>query len=162
MNLIPWRGKREDRSITRVESQPFERLREEFSELMRRFWQDPWGSSLLDSPLLAGWGPRMEMSETDKDVSLRFELPGVRPEDVDIQVCGNVLTVRGEKGSQRQEQRGHSVYSERSFGRFSRSVQLPSTVDPERVDASYKDGILTVTLAKRPDAKVRRVKVRKA
>ncbi|MEP0847903.1 MAG: Hsp20/alpha crystallin family protein, partial [Phycisphaerae bacterium] len=106
------------------------------------------------------WGPRMEMSETDREVTLRFELPGVRTEDVDISLSGNVLTVGGEKSEQRDERRGRVHYSERSFGRFCRSVQLPTTVDPDKVDASYKDGVLVVTVAKRPDARAKKVAVR--
>lgn len=163
MKLIPWRNKGENRSLAQNETRAVERGRDDFSELVRRLWENPWRASLHDLwPLSGAWGPRMDMTESDEQVALRFELPGVRPEDVDITVAAGMLTIRGEKRDQHEERRGNAVYSERSFGSFGRTVRLPSTADPDKVDAVYRDGVLTVTVGKRPEAKGRRVKVRDA
>lgn len=159
MKLIPWKHKKENSTV--LAHRPTEPLRGVIDDLFRLSRGELWPAALLDwferGP---DWGPRMEMSETDRDVTLRFELPGIRTEDVDISIAGNVLTLRGEKSEQRDERRGRVHFSERSFGRFSRSVQLPSTIDPEKVDATYKDGVLVVTIGKRPDARAKKVAVR--
>ena len=102
----------------------------------------------------------MDLAESNDDVTVRIELPGVNPEDVEISVSGNVLSVRGEKQQDREEKRRDYLYAERAFGSFARSVTLPSSVDPDKVDATYKDGVLTVKLAKRADAKPKRIPVR--
>jgi HSP20 family protein len=91
-----------------------------------------------------------------------MELPGVRPEDVDIRITGGVLTIRGEKREEKEEKNKNLHFTERSFGSFQRSVQLPSTVDPDKVEATFKNGVLTVTVAKHADAKPKRIKVRNA
>jgi HSP20 family protein len=160
MKIIPWRNKGHER---RTHDRPLARMHDGFGDLMQRLWQDPWGVSLSDFfGASEGFGPRLDMSETENEYSLRFELPGIRSEDVDIRVSGNVLTLSGEKKHEHESRRGGATYSECSFGSFSRSVTLPTTVDADKVDASYKDGVLTVTLAKHPDAKPRKITVRNA
>lgn len=162
MKLIPWRNKditRSDAGITPT----LDRFRDSFEDLFRRFWSDAGAWGLTDSTGRTwGIGPRMDMSETETELTLRFEVPGVKAEDLDIRVSGDVLTIEGEKKEQSESKRGGAVYSERSFGRFTRSVTLPSTVDSKNVSAVCKDGVLTVTLQKRPEAKPRRVAVRNA
>lgn len=159
MKLIPWKHKKEN--STALARRPTERFRGEIEDLFRPPRGESWPAALLDwFERGQDWGPRMELSETDRDLTLRFELPGVRTEDLDISLSGNVLTLTGEKSEQRDERRGRLHFSERSFGRFSRSVQIPSTADPDKVDAAYKDGVLVVTIGKRPDARARKVAVR--
>lgn len=154
MSLIPWRNKG-DSSI--APARTLSRMRDDFDDLVRRVWNDPWSIANLGGESM----PRMDMSETDDDVMLRFELPGVKAEEVDISMSGNVLTLRGEKSETREEKRGNCTYSERSFGSFSRSVQIPTTVNPESVEATYNDGVLTVRLAKSPEARPRKITVRR-
>jgi HSP20 family protein len=159
MNLIPWRHKSEERAGRGVEN-PLVRFRQEFDQLFNQFFRDPWGGDLAERTF--GVGPRMDLAETENEITLRFDLPGVTPEDVDISVSGGMLTLRGEKRDEKEQKSGDYVYAERSVGAFSRSVQLPSTVDPDKIDASYKNGVLTVTLAKHADAKPKRIPVRSA
>jgi HSP20 family protein len=130
-------------------------------DLFERLFRDPWGTSLAESAFGGfGAGPPLDVSETDKQLTLRFELPGVKPDDVEINVSGSVLTLRGEKSESREEKSATCTYSERSYGSFSRSVQLPSTVDPDKVEATYKDGVLSVTLGKHPGAQPKRITVK--
>jgi HSP20 family protein len=155
MSLLPWKNKGNAQPNTLL------RMRQEMDDVLRRFWNDPWsaGAELAGGSLLGT--PRMDMNETDDDLTLRFELPGVTAEDVDIRVTDNVLSLRGEKSEMKEEKRGDCTYSERSYGSFSRSVQLPPDVNPDSVDATYKDGVLTVRLAKTADAKPRKIEVRR-
>jgi HSP20 family protein len=160
MNIIPWRNKRDERAITRPAA-GLPRLRAEFDELFDRFFRDPWGLELADWFGGEGaWGPRLDLSESDKEVTIRAELPGIEPDDVEINVTGNVLTLRGEKKQEHEEKKRDYHYVERQYGSFHRSVQLPAGVDPDKVDAAYKNGVLTVTIAKRPDALPKKIKVK--
>ena len=106
--------------------------------------------------------PRTDLAAAENEVTVRMELPGVDPKDVDIRATAGLLTVCGEKKAEKEEKRKNYHYVERQFGSFHRTIQLPSTVDPNRVNAAYKNGVLTITIAKRAEAKPRRIKVRNA
>lgn len=156
MSLFPWKPKG-DAGVSPIS--PLSRMREDFEGVLRRIWNEPWSMAEFGSETAA---PRMDMSETDDDVTLRFELPGVKAEEVDISISGNLLTLRAEKSEKNEQKRGDYTYSERSFGTFSRSVQIPAGVNPDSVDATYQDGILTVRLAKSIESKPRKITVRRA
>jgi len=79
---------------------------------------------------------------------------------VDISLEGNILNIRGEKKEEKEEKKRDYYYTERQFGSFHRSIQLPSSVDPDKVEAKFKDGVLTVTVPKRADAKPKRIEVK--
>lgn len=161
MNLTPWRNK--SRSSAPLAQRPSgasgSLTRSRMEDLFERFWQDPWGTSLDALLPQAGVMPQLELTETDDHVRVRAELPGVRAEDVNIEVTGNLLRISGEKSQEREETQGDCRFCERQFGSFSRTVTLPMPVDAEKVDAACKDGVLTITLPKNPDHKPRRIKV---
>jgi len=102
----------------------------------------------------------MNLAESEGEVTVTAELPGVDPKDVDISVSDNLLTIRGEKKQEKEDRKRNYHYVERRFGSFHRSIQLPSSIDANKVDASFKNGILTVTLQKRQDAKPKRIAVK--
>jgi HSP20 family protein len=161
MNLIPWRNKREGPGGGTSEAHPLARLRDEMDHAFERFWRDPWSASFADVfPTRASLGLRLNLAESDNDVTVSAELPGVDPKDVDISVSGNTLTIHGEKKEEKEDKKKDYHYVERSYGSFHRSVQLPSSVDPNKVDATYKNGVLTVTLAKHAEARPRRITVK--
>lgn len=157
MKLIPWKSKNEQTVLSPAGS--LLRMRQEMDDWLNRLWQDPW-SPWPENTGLSLAAPRMDMTETDEELALSFELPGVNADDVNISVSGNVLTLRGEKGEAKEEKHGEYTYRERIFGSFSRSVQLPTSVNADKVDATFKDGVLTVKLAKRAEAKPRKIAVR--
>jgi HSP20 family protein len=162
MNVVPWRNKTEDRIETAFDS-ALSRFRHEMDSFFDRFFGGGWGPPALESlPARFGYGPRIDLAETDTEVTIKAELPGIDPKEVDLRVEGNTLTLRGEKRQEREEKRRDYRYVERQYGSFQRSIQLPGSVDPEKVDASYKDGILTVIIAKRPEARAKRITVRNA
>ncbi len=101
----------------------------------------------------------MDLSENDDRFVLTMELAGARKEDVTIEAHENVLTIRGEKRSERTDENEQRRYVERSFGSFSRSFTLPSNADPDSVDARLADGVLTIEIAKREEAKSKTIEV---
>jgi len=91
-------------------------------------------------------GPRIDVHDTQDGLELTAELPGVEQNNVDIQLDDDVVTIRGEKRNERRDAKAHVV--ERSYGRFERSVQLPFTPDPEKVQANFNNGVLTIQVAR--------------
>jgi HSP20 family protein len=123
--------------------------------------------SLLDLPFLAnsnrqdlfsGWSPALDLYQTNDNVVAVLELPGMRKEDIDISLHDGTLTIGGER--KRSSSNGEKAErSERYVGSFRRSITLPVQVDPNKVSATYRDGILTVTLPKAEEAKPKRIEV---
>jgi HSP20 family protein len=105
------------------------------------------------------WFPSLDLSDRGDSLVAELEVPGMEPKDINISVTGDVLTVSGENKREREEEEHDYHLVERSYGKFSRSVRLPSTVNPDRVEASYKDGILTIRLDKTEQAKTKKVEV---
>lgn len=159
MNLIPWRNKSERTNGSHPVEMGLARLRNEMDDLFERFFGDPFDVSL---PFSGGRGMRLDLAESESEVVVKAELPGVDPKDVEINVTGNVLTLRGEKKSDREESGRDFHFVERQYGSFHRSIPLPTAVDADRVAAEYKNGVLTVTLPKHPDARPKRIPLRKA
>lgn len=109
-------------------------------------------------------GPALEMSETKKAYKITAELPGIDPDDVDVTFEDGLLRIAGEKKEQREESERGYRFSERRFGAFERAIELPSAADDKSIDARFKDGLLTVTVAKNGEEKrnLRRIKVERA
>jgi HSP20 family protein len=149
-SLLPW-GRESALPSQRAsdETSPFLSLHRQLNRLFDDFFHD------FDKPLQSnGWStglPNVEVSEDDKQVKVVAELPGLDEKDIDITLRDGVLTLKGEK---KHESNG-SVYSERWHGQFTRSLHLGDQVDPEKVRASFNQGILAITLEKRPDAQSR-------
>ena len=116
---------------------------------------------LGDRPFARGeLAPALDLHETDSEYVVTVELPGVRKEDVSVEMTEGVLTVRGEKKSEREEKKERSRWVERSYGSFSRSFTLPANATPDRIDASYKDGILTLRIGKREETKPKTIAIK--
>lgn len=132
---------------------PFERLGSLREELNR----------LFDFPVSrdtgGGYAPALDVHDEDNEVTVAIELPGMKKEELDISLHEGVLTVSGERKLERENKEEKPYRSERYYGKFSRSVALPAQVDPNRVTAEYKDGILTVKLPKVEEAKPRQITV---
>jgi HSP20 family protein len=101
----------------------------------------------------------VDIAEDDESFVVTAEVPGAKPEDVTVEVHEGVLTLRGEKKSEREEKREHARYVERTYGSFSRSFRLPDNADGERVGATFKDGVLSLQIPKREEAKPRTVHI---
>lgn len=106
--------------------------------------------------------PPTDIEESDKEYTVTIELPGLGAEDIDLAVSDSMLTVKGEKKSEREEEEKGYHLTERSYGRFERSFRLPETVDADKIDAAFHKGVLKITLPKRPEAqkKARKISVK--
>jgi HSP20 family protein len=142
----------------REELAPQTGLRDEMNRLFDTFFQgaippNEWRTTFL---------PSIDVHETAQEIVVTAELPGVKPEDVDVNLTGNILTIKGEKKEEMdtKETKGKSWHRvERTYGSFQRTFQLPDSVDPERAKASYDHGVLKVAIAKTEAAKPRSIKV---
>ncbi len=128
---------------------------QELEDMFERFWGDPPDG--LGTQLIA---PPLDMTESEGEILLRMDLPGINIKDIDIQLNGNQLTVSGERKDEEEisSQTYHRV--ERRCGRFARSILLPCEVQDENVDARYVDGVLSIKLPKTAEAKARHIQVK--
>jgi HSP20 family protein len=115
-----------------------------------------------DWALGGSWAPAVDIFEKDGNIVLKAELPGVSSKEVDIRIENNVLTLRGERKLEQEIKKENVHRVERTYGAFSRSFTLPSVVDTEKIKAEFKDGVLTVTLPKREEAKPKQIQVQVA
>jgi HSP20 family protein len=147
MALIRWQ-----RPETNVWS-PFRQMSALSDELDRLFDFVPNGESV-------GWLPPLDLHEDRDQLVLKAELPGMKKEDIDISLQGDVLTLSGERKEEEAYSKAETHRSERFLGRFQRTLTLPYAVNSAKVQASYKDGILTVTLPKAEEAKAKQIEVK--
>ena len=105
------------------------------------------------------WSPSIDVSESDEEIVVKAEVPGVNPEDIDISVDDNNLVISGEKRQESEEKDRNYYRVERSYGSFRRSLPLPSGADVDSIKASSKDGILSVVIPKSSDRKSRRIEI---
>jgi len=145
-DLIPWNRTQNVPSARQAD--PFVAFRREVDRMFDNFFRG------FDVPMTGtpGWSggrwPHVEVSETDNEVKLVAELPGMEQKDIEVTFHDGLLTLKGEK---KTENNG-SVYSERWQGQFERSFQLGPDVDPEKINAEFKNGVLSLTIGKRPEA----------
>lgn len=126
---------------------------DDFQRIVQQFFGD------TDTTLSGAFSPALDVEETEDGFTMHVELPGVKPDQVDVSLEENVLTVSGERNFYDEKNADGFRRVERRFGRFHRAVRLPDRVDPDKVTASYKDGLLTVIVAKSEAAKPRRIAV---
>jgi len=124
-------------------------MRKEMDRLFDRFWE----GDLPQLPSLGDWAPALDVSETKDSVMVKAEVPGMDPKDIALSLQDQVLTLKGEKKQEKEEKDEHYYRAERSYGAFARAIRLPAPVDASKVTATFKHGLLTVTLPKAPAAK---------
>jgi HSP20 family protein len=112
-----------------------------------------------DRSTYRAWAPAVDIFETENELVLKADLPDVNEKDLDIQVENNLLTIRGERKFEQNVKEENYLRIERTYGSFSRSFSLPSTVNNEAIKADYKNGVLTVELPKRAESKPKQVKI---
>jgi HSP20 family protein len=137
---------------------PFNRLSSLHEDLDRLF-NLAFPASVRGGELLAGWAPALDLSQDKDNIYVKVELPGMKKEEIGITLHEGVLTISGERKHEEEKREGEVFRSERSFGKFHRSVALPAAVNAGKVAAAYKDGILTVTLPKTEEAKPKQISV---
>ena len=151
--------------------QPFDTLREEmdrmFDEFTRGFGPFPLGRRVFDvEPLLRREtssvgvsAPVVDVVEKEKEFQISAELPGLDEKDIEVSVADDLLTIKGEKKEEKEERARNYYVSERRYGAFQRSFQLPSGIDAEKIEANFQKGVLTLTLPKTPEAQTKEKKI---
>jgi len=124
-----------------------------------RLFEAPLSELARTSQLLSGWTPALDVFEDKDNIYVRAELPGMRKEEIEVSLHNGGLSISGERKSEEKYKDAEVYRGERFFGRFQRSVTLPTPVAADKVKAQYKDGILTVTLPKTEEAKPKHIDV---
>jgi HSP20 family protein len=144
--MNPWRPSRE-----------MEEMERRFDDLFR--WPSLPALRRRAPSMEMVWAPAIDVFERDDRFVVRAELPGMKEEDIDVSVIGNRLIIKGERKAESEVERKDYYYSERSYGSFSRSIDMPSDVDAKKIKASYDDGVLEINLPKTPRVKPKKVSV---
>jgi HSP20 family protein len=143
------------------ERDPFLSFRQQMDRLFDDFFA-PMESHRQASSLRSGAWPSIDMHETDQAYEIEVELPGLEQKDVEVNLRDNSLMITGEKRNEHKEEAGGRHYTERSYGRFERMIPFDVEVDPDKVEARFKNGVLSVSVPKNPKAssKTRRIEVK--
>jgi HSP20 family protein len=140
MALIKWDPFRE-----------FGALNERMGNFLGRNWEAPMATT--------AWNPSVDIFENDNEVVIKAELPGLDAKDIDIKLENNVLTLKGERRFEKEAKEENYHRIEREYGMFSRTFSLPVVVNPEKVTAEYKDGVLKIVLPKKEEIKPKPIKI---
>jgi HSP20 family protein len=130
-----------------------ERMNRVFEDAAGRGWKNDEPSATTS------WSPAVDIYETDNEILVQAELPGVERKDIALQLENNVLTLKGERKFEKETSQENYHRIERSYGGFSRAFTIPTTVDDDKIRADYKDGILKIALPKKEQVKAKQIKI---
>ncbi|HUJ40795.1 MAG TPA: Hsp20/alpha crystallin family protein [Candidatus Acidoferrales bacterium] len=130
-----------------------------FQDEVSRLFEEPVFRGLRTPASLTAWTPAVDIFETEHDLVLKAELPDMNEKEIDVRVESNTLTLSGERKYEKEFKEENALRMERYYGTFSRTFTLPNTVKLEAIQAEYKNGVLTVKLPKREEAKPKQIKV---
>lgn len=141
--------------LTRWNRSPlYAALHDDMNRMLDNFWDA--------KSFGVGWNPDIDIAETDKDIIVKAEIPGVNPKNIDISIMGDTLTIKGEKKEEKEENGKTYHRVERSYGSFSRTINLPSNVLKDKVEAKEHQGVLEITLPKMEKAETKKISVKSA
>src|SRR5580765_2738127 len=126
---------------------------------LREQLEDPFEAEPGVGDFFGGWNPAVDILEDKNKLTVKAELPGFKREDLDVSVQGEFIILSGERKYENEQNEGGFYRSERFYGKFHRSVPLPFPVDASKIEAHYQDGVLTVTMPKREQAKAKQIPV---
>jgi HSP20 family protein len=142
-----------------IKYDPFRELRG-LQDEMNRLFMSNYSRSSEEGFASGAWNPQVDIFENKDQIVLEAELPGMNPENVNISIENNVLTIHGERKFEKNDENDNFHRVERSYGSFTRSFTLPPTVSSENANAEFENGVLRLTLAKREEAKPRRIEIK--
>ncbi len=145
MSIVRWEPFRDFMTLREA----MDRLFEESFVRPRREWLAPAEGTLA-----------LDMYETEDSVVVKSAVPGIKPDDIDITISGNILSISGETKVEEEVKEDDYIRRERRYGSFSRSVTLPEALEPDKAEASFEDGILTLNIPKAPEAKPKVIKIK--
>lgn len=148
--MMPWK-KRSPKQLTRFRGELddlFSRFFETDFPLTREFFED------------TGWHPLVDVSESGRNITVKAEIPGVDAKDIEVTLDGRMLNIKGEKKQEAEESKENVHRIETSYGYFNRRIELPAEVDPDRVEAAYKKGVLTIKLRKTEVSDAKKIEIK--
>lgn len=126
---------------------------------IKRLLEDSFTRDRSDSADLATWAPAVDIYETENELVVKADLPDLQDKDIDVRVENNTLTIRGERKFEKDVNKDNYLRIERAYGSFMRSFSLPNTVSSENIRADYRNGVLTLHMAKREESKPKQIKI---
>ena len=150
--LIPWKKNNDRLAVRRREMDPFGELGQQIDQIFNGLLGDWTGRINILDRRLSNFMPEVDVTETGKEVRVTAELPGMEEKDLEVSLIDGALTIRGEKHEEHEEEKGEYYHSERQYGAFERMISLPSEVDADKAKASFKKGVLKITLPKTKEA----------
>lgn len=156
--MMPW--KKHHLSREHQEEHPFYTLQRDMNRMMERF-NRRFGFGDLPSAdeLWSGFSPTVDVSENDHEIRVTAELPGIDEKDLDLSISAGNLVIRGEKKTEKEEKEEQYYHKESSYGAFHRVIPLPAEVDEDKIEATYRKGVLKIKLPKSAEAKQERKKI---
>ncbi len=155
--IIPWINEDRQLARSRMDSDPFalldRRMNSLFGDFFGNRFPDVWGKAG------DGFAPQIDLSDTGDELHITAELPGLDEKDVEVTLADNLLTLKGEKKEEVEEEKGDHYHCERNYGYFERAVRLPNDVDPDKATAKFKKGVLQIAIPKKPEAQTTRRKL---
>lgn len=136
----------------------WEPIRGSYDSQLNRLFSDFFGRTSQEQNLTP-WAPAVDIFEGEHELVVKADLPDIRPEELDVRVENNILTIRGERKFEKKVDEKNYLRVERSYGSFARSFSLANTVNTDAIKADYKDGVLTLSIPKREEAKPKQIKV---
>lgn len=156
-DMIP--RKRDDEMRRAEDQSPFYSLQHEMNRMFDRFARDFGEESLLEDEEPGQFMPSVDVSETEKEIHVTAEIPGMEEKDLDVTLSGSRLLIRGEKKEEKEEKDKQFVRRESSWGSFQRAIPLPAEIDEDKIQASYDKGVLKINLPKSPEAQKAQKKI---
>ena len=151
-SMLPWRHRKGEGELS------LSSLRDEMNRLYDQLWRGDFGLEQLRD-----WGkfsPALDVVEDDNAVTIRVDVPGLDPKEIDISIAGQNLTIKGEKVEETEDKGKNAYRSERRYGAFSRTVALPANVNADKIQAECTNGVLKITLPKVESEKPKRIKIK--
>jgi len=153
-DLVPTLWGNKNIPVRHEEEHPFSVLQRDMNRMFDDFFKG--FNTFSAGRLEGGWGvfhPTVDIKESEKEITIKAELPGMDEKDIDVSLANDVLTIQGEKKEEKEEKDKGYYYAERSFGSFRRVLPLPVGVNTQKAEASFKKGVLTITVPKTEEAK---------
>lgn len=155
-DLIPWKKSNDSLAVRQEQTDPFMRLRHNIDQVFDNMLGDWTGRmNKFDRAFI----PTIDVHETAKEIRVTAELPGLEEKNIDVSLLNGALWIKGEKNEEHEEEKGDVYRCERRYGSFQRMIELPTEVDADKIKASFKKGVLKVTLPKTKEASRRVISV---
>jgi HSP20 family protein len=162
-DLVPWKWGEKNVPVKREEADPLYALHREMDRLFDDFMGRGFGMTRFGDVMdrYDVFNPRVDVTETDQEIKLAAELPGLDEKDIEVSLSGDVLTISGEKKVEHEDKQENYYRMERSYGSFQRSIPLPSEVDSDKIEATFSKGVLHISLPKvHPGTGVKKISVK--